>query len=35
LEDIGIDGSIILKWEDGRMWIVLIWLRIWTDGGIF
>jgi hypothetical protein len=31
-------GWTILKWilerEDGMEWIGLIWLRIWTSGGI-
>jgi hypothetical protein len=29
-EDLGIDGSIILKW----MWIGFIWFRIGTSGGL-
>jgi hypothetical protein len=33
------DGRIILKWilekQVGVLWTGLIWLRIWTRGGIF
>jgi len=30
LEDPSLDGRIILKFK----WIELIWLRIWTGGGL-
>jgi hypothetical protein len=37
-EDIGVDGRIILKCMSGkldwRVWIVFIWLRIGTGGGL-
>ena len=37
VEDPGVDGRIILKWNlrnlDVGVWTELIWLRIWTDGG--
>jgi len=39
LEEPGIDGRITQKWISrsgmgGGAWIGLIWLRIWTDGGL-
>jgi hypothetical protein len=37
LEDLGVDGIMILKLlrkEDMRMWIALIWLRAGCSGGI-
>jgi hypothetical protein len=36
LEDVSVDGRIILEWilgkQGGRMWLGCIWLRIWTSG---
>jgi len=37
LEDLGVDGKIILKWIfnnwDEQTWTGLVWLRIGTRGG--
>jgi hypothetical protein len=37
LEDVGMNGKIILEWilgkYDGEIWIGFIWLRIGTSGG--
>jgi hypothetical protein len=33
--DLGVDGRIILKWKQGeKVWIVFLWLRTGTSGGL-
>jgi hypothetical protein len=38
LDDLGVDGKIILDWilgtHGGKVWIGCIWLRIGTRGGL-
>jgi hypothetical protein len=34
LENLGLDGRIILEEYSGRVWTGLIWLRIRTSGGL-
>jgi hypothetical protein len=38
LEDLGVDGKVIVEWilgkQRGRMWTGCIWLRIGTSGGL-
>jgi len=35
LEGPGVDGRIILRWIFRKWdWTGLIWLKIWTDGGL-
>jgi hypothetical protein len=38
LEDLAVDGKIILEWilkkQVGRVWTGFIWLRIGTSGGV-
>jgi hypothetical protein len=33
LEDIGVDGTIILQWILGNVWTRSMWLRIGSSGG--
>jgi hypothetical protein len=39
LEDLGVDGKIILEWFLGKygmkLWTGCIWVRIGTSGGLF
>jgi hypothetical protein len=37
-QDVGADGRILIKrvfkkW-DGEAWIIFLWLRVWTGGGL-
>jgi hypothetical protein len=34
LEDLDVDGKIILEWIVGKVWTGCIWFRIGTSGGL-
>jgi len=38
LEDLGVDGKIILEWilekQGAKVWTKCIWIRVGTNGGL-